>query len=369
VTLTNTGTTDAFDIVLTDTLPPGFSLLPIPAPAVNVSPPGCAAPTLTVLGNTLTVNVPQLVIAPACVVKLTYAVKLSACGTNYALVTCSSLPNQVKSPHPGTQPNKTGSVTPCLLTNQEDCERAYNNTGQATIDTECACAIPPPHMISWWPLDETSGNTLIDVKNGHNGILSANIGSAAGPLSTLVPPKVGNALFFVDSLANVPGAPYNFGTGNFSIDAWVKAFAGSGATLGIVDKLDTSGALPAGFAFFFLNGKEHLVMGNNTFISPLTSFNYNNVWHHLAVTVQRTGPGSPIGRFYFNGAPAGTFVPSSISVNNGAALQIGTYHLNVNPACLSCEVGLDEIEIFDEVVSPSDVKAIYEAGRLGKCRQ
>src|SRR5258705_9024036 len=56
------------------------------------------------------------------------------------------------------------------------------------------CATPPPGMVSWWPLDETSGNTVVDIKGGHNGTTSASIGS--DPFSAS-PPKVGNALSFV----------------------------------------------------------------------------------------------------------------------------------------------------------------------------
>ena len=52
------------------------------------------------------------------------------------------------------------------------------------------CATPPPNMVSWWPLDETSGSIVLDIKGGHHGHLSANIGT--DPYSA-TPPKVGNA--------------------------------------------------------------------------------------------------------------------------------------------------------------------------------
>jgi uncharacterized repeat protein (TIGR01451 family) len=228
-----------------------------------------------------------------------------------------------------------------------------------------ACATPPAGMVSWWPLNETGGNTVLDIKGGHNGTTSANIGS--DPLSA-TSPKVGNALLFLNSKATVAGSFYNFGTGNFSIDAWVRGPV-SNAALGIVDKLDTSTAIPTGFAFFIRSGTVQLVMGNGTatpatFMST-TAFTYGS-WQHVAVTVQRVGVGSPIGRFYLNGAPAGTFVPPLNSVDNGANLLLGNYHLNVG--CSSCEVSLDEIEIFNTAVSASDIKAIFAAGGIGKCK-
>jgi hypothetical protein len=88
-------------------------------------------------------------------------------------------------------------------------------------------------------------------------------------------------------------------------------------------------------------------------------------WQLVAVTVQRTGIGSPIGRFYLNGVPAGTFVPQPNNVNNGVPLLIGSYRLN--GLCQSCEVALDEVEIFDDVVSPIDIMKVFTAGSFGKC--
>jgi uncharacterized repeat protein (TIGR01451 family) len=214
-------------------------------------------------------------------------------------------------------------------------------------------------MVSWWPLDETSGSIVLDIKGGHHGNLSANIGT--DPYSA-TPPKVGNALSFVQhSMATVVGTPYNFGTGSFSIDAWVKG-PQSNAALGIVDKLDTPGT--TGFAFFVRSGKLTLRMGTATFIST-SSISYN-AWQHVAVTVQRVS-GTAIGQFYLNGGLAGTFVPTLASVNNTTNLVLGNYHLNTG-SCTSCEVQLDEIEIFSDVVSPTDIKNIFKADKNGKCR-
>lgn len=227
-----------------------------------------------------------------------------------------------------------------------------------------SCATPPANMVSWWPLDETAGNTVVDIIGSHNGTTSASIG--ADPMTTA--PKVGNALFFVNSKATVASAPYNFGAGNFSIDAWVKGPV-SNAALGIVDKLDTSTTIPTGYSFFIRSGSVRLVMGNGlstpaTFMSPAT-FNYNT-WQHVAVTVQRVGLGAPIGRFYLNGVQVSTFVPPLTNVNNNANLLLGSHRLNVG--CSSCEVGLDEIEIFKDVVPASNILAIFQADAKGKCK-
>jgi len=228
-----------------------------------------------------------------------------------------------------------------------------------------ACAPRPPNMVSFWPLNEQTGTTVIDVVGAHNGTTSANIGS--DPISAPLP-KVGNALYFANSKATVSGNPYNFGNGNFSIDAWVRGNLLLNSSMGIVDKLDTSTGLPTGFAFFVRNGTVQLLMGNGT-SSPATFMSTGGLiygtWQHVAVTVQRTGVGSPIGRFYLNGVPAGTFVLPPNNVNNSVPLLIGSYRLN--GPCKSCEVALDEVEIFSDVLSPTDIMKIFSAGTSGKC--
>jgi len=242
--------------------------------------------------------------------------------------------------------------------NSASVNSAAGSAAAVPQGTPFKCAPPPPSMVSWWPLNETSGSIVVDIIGGHHGLLSANIGS--DPYSAS-PPKVGNALNFIQTArATVNGPQYNFGTGNFSIDAWVKGPV-SNAALGIVDKLDASGA--AGFAFFIKNGKLTLRMGASTFTSTPT-ITYNT-WQHVAVTVQRTG-GPPLGQFYLNGGLAGTFTPSPASVNSSWNLVLGNYHLNAG-GCTSCEVQLDEIEIFSDVVSSNDIKQIFLADKSGKC--
>jgi hypothetical protein len=148
-------------------------------------------------------------------------------------------------------------------------------------------------------------------------------------------PKVGGALYFISSHASVPGAPYNFGTGSFSIDAWVRATQLSNEVAGIVDKLDTASTPPASYSFFVRTGggggQLQFIMGSTTFASAGT-LPYNNTWHHVAVTVQRVAGGTAVGTFYINGAPAGTFVPSTVDVSNQAALPEFTnaYSLKTN---------------------------------------
>jgi uncharacterized repeat protein (TIGR01451 family) len=238
------------------------------------------------------------------------------------------------------------------------------------------CAPQPPHMVSWWPLNETTGNTVVDIKGGHNGTTTpGSIGTAGGNPLPAPLPKVGNALYFSNSNASVPGSPYNFGNGSFSIDAWVRGTQLTNASMGIVDKLDVSANPRTGFALFVGGGKLQMLMGDGSIFGTLYSssgangaFAYSTtLWQHVAVTVQRSASGIALGTFYINGAPAGTFAPPPYSVNNLVPLLIGSSRLNFSSTCQSCEVALDEVEIFDDVVAPADIQAIYAAGSKGKC--
>jgi uncharacterized repeat protein (TIGR01451 family) len=232
-----------------------------------------------------------------------------------------------------------------------------------------ACATPPAHMVAWWPLNETSGNVVHSIVGNHDGTtLPGPIGSS-GPLVASAP-KVGSALFFGAAKAEVPDDPaLNFGTGNFSVDAWVRSYQSS-LLSAVVDKLDTTGAVPRGYAFFVQNGKVQLVMADGATTTTYQSSNTfvaNGTWRHVAVTVRRSASGSYAGQFYIDGLPAGpSFTPLAGNIDSNAKLLIGNYRLATG-AC-SCEVSLDEIEIFNEEVPASDILAIFNAGPLGKCR-
>src|SRR3972149_5798574 len=86
-----------------------------------------------------------------------------------------------------------------------------------------SCVNPPPDLVSWWPGD---GNTQ-DIVDSNPGTLKPGAGYAPG--------KVGQAFSFDGTLNNrVEGPPDTVGsnldiTGQFTLDAWVKFEAVTGA--------------------------------------------------------------------------------------------------------------------------------------------
>jgi hypothetical protein len=142
--------------------------------------------------------------------------------------------------------------------------------------------------------------------------------------------------------------------------------------VGIVDKLDT--AAKKGYALYIENGSRKLkfVVGNGSAFTTFTStapVPTASMWHHVAVTVDRS---SKAGIFYIDGAPAGTFtlaLAGTVDIGSSSALLLGGSRITFppNPPTCVCEFNLDEIEIFNDVVSPGAIKAMFDAGSMGKC--
>ena len=187
-----------------------------------------------------------------------------------------------------------------------------------------------------------------------------NVGGASG------------ALFFGGPPLQVSGqapAELDFGTGDFSIDAWVRIVSvAPGVISPIVDKFTTPGG--PGFAFYVKNQKLELNVNGSTFVSTAPNMSFadpvanTGPWYHVAVTVQRS-PARVV--FYINGGLAGTFtaVPTT-SVSNGLDLRIGGTRLM--PGTVRGGIAIDELELFNRVLTLTEVQSISNAGSAGKCR-
>lgn len=267
-----------------------------------------------------------------------------------------------------------------------------------------ASAQPPPPcahiqlsgMVAWYPLDEPNLATAIFDVIGFNNWGSPQpgavgpIGPANGPFP--VPGKVvhgpgpGALYFYGGHMAAVaPHPQLDFGTGDFSIDAWIRP-VDVGQTIGgfitpIVDKLDTAPPTPVGFAFYLegdtggspphpsrlkltINGMTFSSTGTIPFANPL---NNTGPWTHVAVTVSRSGAGPFEVKFYINGnldLPP-QLPPPATSVTNGMFMWIGETRV---PGARG-EIAIDELEIFNRVLGQQEVMDIYNAGTAGKCRE
>ena len=248
---------------------------------------------------------------------------------------------------------------------------ACGNTSQCTAPAvlQPCCVKHPPGMVLWLTFDETAGVTCLNSMGGNNGVRydgNSVATSANGPTRTFGQ-YVNNSLRFDGSNDKVVVPNYsaiNFGTGDFSMDAWVK-WDGSGGVRLLMDKRTQSGGSYYGYDFYLYDGRPGLQLADGGYVNIYTAAVLPvNVWTHLAVTVQRKNANGL--KFYTNGVPAGTYDPTSHqgNLNNTQPLWIGVSPLGGSPF----KGYLDEVELFRRALTADEVRGLYLAKWKGKCR-
>ena len=226
-----------------------------------------------------------------------------------------------------------------------------------------SCVTPPNDMVAWWTFDEKSGQPLVD-RAGVN-----NVGTGINnPLS--VPAKVAGGLKFngTSNYVDVPNhAELNFGTGNFSFDAWIQT---DDATIirPIIDKRSIS----IGYSIFLYKGKLSIQLNdsgpNTNYVSTL--FVADGKWHHIAITVARANKKGII--FYLDGVPTQlgdpTLRPGNLDNTEPLLIARSANDWDNNGNKIHFKGILDEIELFKGVLNPAEVQALYAAGSAGKCK-
>lgn len=234
------------------------------------------------------------------------------------------------------------------------------------------CAMVPPGLVGWWPLDDASGQSNVVAINAIGAQVNSNFGvskpsavGAGGPAS--VTGVVGNALSFDGSNDHVEipnNATLNFGTGDLSIDAWVKTSQSSGVAV-LLDK--RRGTPLQGYHLFTSNGNLfiQLAVGGIPNNYPSNAFIADGNWHHIAVSVNRTSGPFTI-TWYLDGI---NLSPNPAAPPAGPLTSNVPLRLGVRSTSLSgyWNGTLDELELFNRALTDGEVFAIYAAGRNGKC--
>ncbi len=208
------------------------------------------------------------------------------------------------------------------------------------------CVAPPSGLVSWWGAE---GNAL-DSADGNGGTLAGN--TAYGP------GRVGQAFVFDGSGDGVlVGNPVNLQLQSFTIEAWVKR-----ADAAVVNPAGGAAEFFAygtsGYAFgIFDDGRLYLTKVDVDAAILGTGITDTN-FHHVAVTKSGTAV-----VFYIDGVPYGvpaydtTFVFSS-------APAIGARGDNLGGSFLGT---IDEVSIYNRVLSAEEIQSLYDADGAGKC--
>jgi len=249
--------------------------------------------------------------------------------------------------------------------------------GSPVLAQSAPCLAPPPGLVAWWPLDEGTGApSVADIAGGNPGTPLAGPIDGGGPTTTSG--MVNGALYFTspNTYIRVPDNPaLNFGTGDFTIDVWVKPVpVGPTWIQPIVEKvgltycLNSTTPSPVGYQLYIHNGNvvflAHFGCANYILWAPITY----NVWQF--VVAQRAGNTLNL---YVNGilVSSSSWAAPLGDITNNADLLIGKSTLIGLPPGnydLIGEIALDELEFFHRALSPQEIQALYGAGAAGKCK-
>lgn len=215
------------------------------------------------------------------------------------------------------------------------------------------CTPAPSGLLYWWPLDEFSGPTAFDVASGNDG---AHINGPA-PVSM---GKVAAALEFDGTddhtLASDPNTPSLL---DKTLDAWIKPDVTTpGRRMDIVG-LDIIHVLS-----LFGDEVVYTDQCQPTSYSYLTSSAnlQPGVWTHIAATADSAAQEVLI---YVNGAQ----VDGPFPYQDTSCITATDWYIGSSGFTLGFFDGLiDEVEVFDRVLSASEIQAIVAAGPAGKCK-
>lgn len=221
-----------------------------------------------------------------------------------------------------------------------------------------SCIMPPSGLVSWWAFD---GNAN-DLKDGNTGVLQnqASFGSA----------KVGQGILLdgVDDYVSM-GSPANLrGLGHFSIDAWIKTNdMVEGQRQAIVTKwgqdplIDSYGIwLVKTGGVIKLNGAIG-VSGSST--SGITGGSIQpNTFVHVAMTYDTATSFQAI---YVDGEQVATATRGSGPTQSNVNFLIGRED-STKPRPFAGTI--DEVQVFNRVLSSSEIRTIFLAGEGGQCR-
>jgi hypothetical protein len=154
--------------------------------------------------------------------------------------------------------------------------------------------------------------------------------------------------------------------GDFSIDAWILVKDPTQIRM-IVDKRQRQNNNIFGYSFFLRNGQLGMSLADGTETIYNSGFAVTpNQWHLVAVTVDRDVTDGI--RFYVDGVEVGTRGNPTLrpnTLNNGSPLRIGSSTLAVTNLFNG---QIDEVEIFNRVVTPGEIAGIFRADAAGKCK-
>jgi hypothetical protein len=225
------------------------------------------------------------------------------------------------------------------------------------------CATSESGLVSWWPLDEESGELATDVWGNNDGSWKGtptpSLGFVDGSL------KLDGLSDFV-AVADADSLSVH--TGDLSIEAWMNSSV-SPTVNPIMSKYDAGAS--RGFAFSVGDGDKLALQLADGSVSSYAASSLGTIadglWHHAAVSVDRDDVNGV--RFYLDGAPIGSADPTDRpgSLSNDADLMLGAWSSTSGDTTFF-EGTLDEVSFYKRALDSTEIRCIYLASDRGKCQ-
>lgn len=249
------------------------------------------------------------------------------------------------------------------------------------------CTPPPSGMVAWWRGD----GSAVDVVGGND---SSFVGGVTYTCVVAVPGSpgcgmVGQAFSFDGTTGYVliPSSAALQPSDAISIDAWVypTKFTGAGSFGGrnIITKYNSYVPAARGESWGLMVRESGRVLWSvvddaqpNSYFNAITGVPLTlGAWSHVAATFDTATQEIAV---YINGQkvptscePGSVCGPVTKILQSPSAVMIGaaTYNSLPLPGLGAFWSGrIDEVEIFNRVLSPTEIQAIFKAGNAGKCR-
>ena len=247
-----------------------------------------------------------------------------------------------------------------------EIQSIYNagSAGKCANTPPPVCVNPPSGLVSWWPGDDNAN----DIQSSNHGALQNGATFATG--------KVGQTFSFdgVDDAVLIADNA-SLQVSSFTLDAWINT---ANATLiqPIMAKVQTSENWISYMLRIQDGGKLALIVENRAenryahwrTLSTLAS----NRWYHVAGTWQNLNGDYTDAKIYVDGVEQAI----EMSLNNGYGSNFlpgytsEPFYIGRDGQPSGRFVGLiDEVDIYDRVLSAAEIQSIYNAGSAGKCKE
>ncbi len=218
-----------------------------------------------------------------------------------------------------------------------------NTRAAAAPQPQLSCITPPSGMVTWLPGD---GNAQDILNNAQDLSINGGVTFSAG--------KVAQAFNF-DGTGDVTYSTINAGSA-YTVDFWMRP-TGDG-TRHLLANNNADAQSFGGLQFDFRTVRYR--QGGSTRVQSGAESVPLNTYTHVALTYNGS-----VNRLYINGSLIVESVAHTETFNNAVSLGFAI----VNSDGISRFMGqIDEVEIFNRELSPSEILSIVSADSAGKCK-